>query len=403
MDHQLISPNLHVILIHYPLGLLIAGTLIELFSFMWPRSSFRLGGRWMILVGALSAVPTTFSGIYALNSVAQSHNPVGMAPWVDVKAASPTLAQPVIWEMMRQHVLYQSIATGICVLVVVAWLALSDRARKSLHIPLMVVLLIGVAIVIRASYFGGEAVYRHGVAVESVRTGAEPVPTPTKEPRFAWEKKFPPLELHAISAGTAIALALVSIGLSFRKITSSYEVTDTRPIRPREETMAPNGGGTRTPPSPVSMVRSFNPEIEVTVNPFAPSARFWLLTALLALMTVGGGLFVSHADAFAPGHHLFREVWEEIKPQDRTVSRLLAHVTAGTIIFITPLVLAMLARFAPRRRFWLTLLTSILLVAVGLQIWFGVLLMFDTPAGKITRWNDSERTSATTAPAILIQ
>lgn len=35
MPTQLINPNLHVILIHVPIGMLMIGTLIELLSFLW--------------------------------------------------------------------------------------------------------------------------------------------------------------------------------------------------------------------------------------------------------------------------------------------------------------------------------------------------------------------------------
>ena len=41
MPHEFIRPNWHVILIHYPLGLLVVGILIELFAFLWRRSGFR--------------------------------------------------------------------------------------------------------------------------------------------------------------------------------------------------------------------------------------------------------------------------------------------------------------------------------------------------------------------------
>jgi uncharacterized membrane protein len=404
MTHEFISPNLHVVLIHYPLGLLIAGTLIELFSFLWSRSGFRTAGRWMILLGALSAVPATFSGIYALNSIAQANNPAGEAPWVDVKSTSPTLSDPVVFAMLRKHVLYQSIATGLCVLAVVVWLGGSDRARRSLHIPLLAVLLLGVATIIYGSYFGGEAIYRHGVGVEPDKGGAKPPPELVPNPaRSRWEQQFPPVELHVITAGTVVAIALAAIGLSFRKLTASYDMQDDRrPIRPRDETMAPNGGGgggpgPRTPPSNVSMVRSFNPEIEVTVNPFAPASRFWLLTFLLGLMAIGGGLYVSHADELKSRQNVFRAVWSEIKPApDQKINRLLGHVVAGTVITITPLVLAGLARFAPRRRFWLSFFTLVLIFAVASQIWFGVLLLYDTPEGPTTKF----RTSEATAPAV---
>jgi uncharacterized membrane protein len=407
MAHEFISPNLHVVLIHYPLGLLIAGALIELFSFLWSRSGFRTAGRWMILLGALSAVPATFSGIYALNSIAQANNPAGEAPWVDVKAASPTLSDPVIFEMMRKHVLYQSIATALCVLAVVGWLGGSDRARRSLHIPLLAVLLLGVATIIYGSYFGGESIYRHGVGVESDKGGAKPLTQPGPDrPRFNWEQQFPPVELHVITAGTTVAIALAAIGLSFRKITAAFEMQDDRrPIRPRDETMAPNGGGRggpRTPPSSVSMVRSFNPDIEVTVNPFAPASRFWLLTCLLALFAIGGGLYVSHADELKARQNVFKAVVKDITPErgsSQKINRLLGHVAAGSVIALTPLVLAGLARFAPRRRFWLSFFTLILLIAVASQIWFGVLLLYDTPAGSITKFRPSESAVPTTTPS----
>ena len=42
---RLIIPNYHVILVHYPLALLAMGLLIEIFSFLWRRSSARAAGR----------------------------------------------------------------------------------------------------------------------------------------------------------------------------------------------------------------------------------------------------------------------------------------------------------------------------------------------------------------------
>jgi uncharacterized membrane protein len=410
MAHELISPNLHVALIHGPLGLLIAGTLIELFSFLWSRSDFRTAGRWMILLGALSAVPATFSGIYALNSIAQTNNPVGEGgAWTDVKAASPLLSDPVIWQMMRRHLLYQSIATGLAVLAVVVWLGGSDRARASLHWPLLGTLVLAVVLIVAGSYFGGESIYRHGVGVDTERAspGAKAeTSTGQDQPRHRWEQLLPPVELHVIGAGTAVAIALAAIGLSFRKITATYELEDTRPIRPRDETMAPSKPGPRTPPSPVSMLRSFNPEIEVTVAPFAPAARFWLLTCLLGVITIAGGLYVSHSDEIQAKQNVFKAVWEEINPAHneggQKINRLFGHVTAGAVILLTPLVLAGLARFAPRHRIGLGIFTLILLVAVAAQIWFGVLLLFDTPVGSISKFRTAEGSApvpAATQPA----
>src|ERR1700677_291341 len=103
MASKIINPNLHVAFIHYPLGLLVAGAVIELFSFLWPRSGIRAAAKWMILLGALSAVPATFSGLYALRDIAATQNTIVDGPWVDVRAASPLLSQPPVWKMLEQH------------------------------------------------------------------------------------------------------------------------------------------------------------------------------------------------------------------------------------------------------------------------------------------------------------
>src|SRR5512141_799892 len=66
MADEFIMPNWHVALIHYPIALLTLGVLVELLSFLWRRGGFRAAGRWMILLGALLAIPALTAGIYAL-------------------------------------------------------------------------------------------------------------------------------------------------------------------------------------------------------------------------------------------------------------------------------------------------------------------------------------------------
>src|SRR5687767_14569856 len=99
---EFINPNLHVILIHYPLGLLVVGTLIELFSFLgWRRSAFRVAGRWMLLIGILSLPPTMFSGLYALADVNKSSQTPDDATWQEARQMSPI--QGEAWEFMTRH------------------------------------------------------------------------------------------------------------------------------------------------------------------------------------------------------------------------------------------------------------------------------------------------------------
>src|SRR3954454_23424604 len=80
MPKELVSPNLHVVLVHFPLALLAAGLLVEVFSFLYRRSTVRVAGRWMILLGALSLVPTALTGAYARAYVPRRSLPPGEPP-----------------------------------------------------------------------------------------------------------------------------------------------------------------------------------------------------------------------------------------------------------------------------------------------------------------------------------
>jgi uncharacterized membrane protein len=399
MQTELVSPNLHVVLIHYPLALLIVGTLIEAFSFMWRRSSFRTAGRWMILIGALSTIPATFSGIYALRDVARvSDDNPDIHSWVDVKANSPALSDPAIWYRLRQHMRYQSIVTGVVSLVVLIWLGSSDRLRQSMHALLVLILLGAVGFMICGAWFGGESIYKKGLAVEPV---FPPLKTAAPEPATmpaSWttaktpaEIMFPPLEQHTILAGVAIALALVSMGLSFRKITTMDLIADDPIV-----TAGPVASRSipRIPPSPVEISRTFNPDLEVEVRSFVPAGRFWMLTFLLALLTVLSGLFVIARDA---------DILEQMKETPKQIPQLLwtqigtdslhhinrhfAHAVGGGAILILPIILALLARFAPRQKWILSFFTLLLACAVAAQIWVGILLLLDTPDGDVRHFN----------------
>jgi uncharacterized membrane protein len=382
MASDIIRPNLHVALIHYPLGLLIAGTLIELFSFLWPRSGVGAAAKWMILIGALSAVPATFSGIYALRDIANTNNPADVedAPWVDVRAASPLLSQPKAWSVLERHAIFQSVATGLSVIAVVIWLGCSDRARMLVRAPLLMLLLGSIGVMILGAWAGGEAVYRHGAGVD---IQADSGPT-----RF-----LPVLELHVVAAGLVVAIALAAIGMSFRKMTVKHEIIrDVSEVALEQQVTAE--GAMRTPASSMAMLRSFNPGIELTVAPFAPASRFWLLAGVLAILTAAGGIFVLAQDSDALGtatrrhQPLVKVLWSQVQPEKgQVINRALAHVIAGALLILIPLALAAMVRFAPRQRFWMGFLSLILVGVVACQIWLGILLLYDTSEGSILQFN----------------
>jgi uncharacterized membrane protein len=377
---ELIAPNLHVALIHYPLALLVAGVSIELFAFLWPQSSVRTAAKWMILIGALAAVPAAFSGIYALPAVAHVDLD-GSARWADIRSG-PVLSDPAAWHALRNHTLYQSIATGVAALAAVVYLGAGDRARRALHYPVLAVLVLTLAGVMTGAWFGGEAIYKHGVGV-----GAQPDPAaPTR-----LEQLLPPVELHIVAAGVTVAIALAAIGLSFRKL-ALMSAPPVEPIGFRGST---------------DMVRSFNPGIEIVPGtPPLPTSKLWLLAFLIAAATSVGGWFVlaRSADVFTAAHGHYDQVpkllWTQVKPDPpQKINRRLVHVATGGAIIVLPLLLAMLARWGPRQRLLLAALTLLLVAAVAAQVWFGILLLYDTPEGLITHFNDAMVATPTTMPS----
>jgi hypothetical protein len=307
--------------------------------------------------------------------------------------------------MLRRHTLYQSIASGVAVFVVMIWLGASDRVRKSLHVLLVLILMAVVAGMVYGSWFGGEMIYRHAVAIDTTTQPAGSNQTPTTLPATwldgptKYELMFPPIELHIIFAGVCTAFAVVSIGLSFRRIHTAIDPMDEPIVTVSHETMAP-----RTPAAAVELVRSLNPGLDTSLRPYIPAGRFWMLTFLLALITALGGIFVIARDA-----DLLKDIkekpnqtatllWNQIKPGDSDAPsqtgekspnnyRHLAHAIAGSAIVVLPIVLALLVRFAPRERIILSIVTFLLIVAVGLQVWFGILLWLDTSTGPLTNYN----------------
>lgn len=438
---ELVNPNFHVILIHFPVGLLLTGTLIELFSFLgWRRSGFRIAGRWMILLGALLAIPTAFAGLYALSDVVRMQNPSSLdSTWSQTLAASPVVADPQGWAMLQRHAFLNGGIVVLLGLVVVVWLSGSDEWRRKVHLPLMVLLLAGVGAMVVSAWYGGEMVYRRGIGVMEGRAMAAVPPeqapgggsavervleTPTTNPaalspstaaapgaprtaetvtpeRDAFadhpaaeaqtdikrdlERVLPPLQVHVVLAGFAVSAALASLGLSLRAANTANavlvqpadELSDlaaaygARPVRPR---VGPE-------PDAFEDVSGGTARVDVVDRSRVPSARFWLLTALLAVATAAYGWWVLVRSESVQNMWDFAGLWNHhIKVSDRRM----VHVIGAAAIVLLPLILALLARFAPRKRGIIFGLSLLLIAAVALQVWLGILLMWDTPDGALT-------------------
>jgi len=412
---EFINPNWHVVFLHIPLGLFVLGMIIELLSFMYRRSTLRVAGRWMILLGALSAVPTALTGIYAFANVARMELPTGVdpdQPWHAI--AEQTHLDPDQWEHLRQHTLAQALATGVSAVLVTLALGLSDGWRRKLYFPILLGLLFALAAMVYGGWHGGEMVYRHGTAVLRVEhqgataEASRPKTTESAADEQAEIKRgveyfVPPIQLHVLLAGLSVAFALAALGMSMRSIATHEAVDDrTRDLDefgldrldrdPLIEAPAKRG------PGDLDVARSLNPEAGVgpaTGMRRLPMSRTWLLA-----FAIGAGAALAGVWMLAGNDEIRtwqpRNLWDMVAHSQRR----LFHVLSGTTIVVVTLLLALVTRLSRRPKALLSLLSLVLLAAVALQVWLGVLLMFDTPGGPVSRFNRSgENTAPATSPA----
>lgn len=347
MQGEFISPNWHTILIHYPIALLTIGVLLEICARLWPESSVRTAGRLMIAIGAFLAVPAAFAGIYAFrDAVRPELADVTPMPWQRVVEASDW--QATQWELLWWHTLLNSIATGIVVLVVAVWIALGNVLRTLLYLPCLLLLLAGVALMGIGSWYGGEAVYLHGTAV-AAHSSAEPAPedAPDQEAAseggaFAWEYFAPPLQLHVVLAGFAVAVAIWATAFSVRLWIHQ---------------------------SPESSEGKRNSKL---------AERFWLGTSAAGLLAALAAWWSAEGNPIVDDLFSSLTAWT-----DPDHLRFAVHIGFGIALLVLPAFLALLCWLAPQRRILAGIFTLLLLGVACAQVWWGVLLLYDGHQGPL--------------------
>lgn len=374
MANQFIIPNWHPLFLHYPIALLVLGVLIEIFTFLVPRSGLRTAARWMMLLGALLAIPTVVMGIYAYRSVVVPSDVEPGLHWQQIVQASPWSDEQ--WRYMASHTWYNSFAVVLLVVATVFWLAGSDNWRRSARLPLLLVMLVGIGLLAVGAWYGGELVYRYGTGVM-----ASPTPPGGETVHRDIAYYIPPLQLHMLLAGFVGALVIAGFGVMIRRwqldamvrAPSSREPYPVAPAVPYE--MEPIG------PAERAELRGDLPhERGRAVGVPAKVYPGWLwLTAFI----VGIGAAVAGAWAvlgvFTP--EALEENWRVIQGMD--YRRLTLHVTFGVSIVVLSLVLAGLVRFARRWRVLAGILGSLVLLLIGGQVWLGTLMLYDTRSGPL--------------------
>jgi hypothetical protein len=118
--------------------------------------------------------------------------------------------------------------------------------------------------------------------------------------------------------------------------------------------------------------------VPVSVGVFP--ARFWLLAFLFALGTAAAGLWMT-------GDWLLKEGVREPIEHRTWMTRLFLHVVMGTSIVVFTLLLALISRVSRRGRGITVFFALLLLIAVAVQVWLGILLLFDSDNGSVMKFN----------------
>lgn len=389
---HLISPNIHVILVHFPLGIFVFGLFLEVFSIFWRRSTVRVAAHWMVLLGGLLAVPAALSGIDALKDVADNSRP----RLTDLQ-----------WAVLRRHVLITSIGAGLAALTVTAALGLTDiwRRNRLVYFVLWFLLIISAGLLTFGSHFGGEGIYLEGIAVGLKRGAAT-----------GFEYLAPAQSMHLVLAGLGAAATLGALGMSIR-VLLGIRVAEDEAVTERELDLLHEGDPAAPPASvptavtvpaganDLTMARTLNADTEIPM-PRLPAARFWLLGTLLFIMTLGFGvwLLISQEETGwlennkVSASSVWHEVYGTATADKPSQNRRGAHVLVGIALVVLPLILALGVRFGPRRRIIVGLLCSVILVLLACEIWLGVLMLHDSATGPLYRFAPPEQSSINTIP-----
>lgn len=140
---------IHPMLVHFPIALLSASVFVDLLGQRWWRDECRIAGLYMLVLGLAGALAAVASGAMAEEAVEHSGVPE------QVLELHESLGFATFW-----------IFAGLLGLRIVWWLEwVQERPLVSVTLGL-----IGVAVLLVASYFGGSLVYDYGAGVAGYPT-----------------------------------------------------------------------------------------------------------------------------------------------------------------------------------------------------------------------------------------
>lgn len=378
---HLISPNMHVIMVHFPLGLFVFGLFLEVFSFLWRQSSVRVAGRWMILFGGFLAIPAALSGIDALKDVFDHTGSEGLSD--------------ATWALLHRHLVLASWGAGVAAVTTTIAMGLNDLWRKRLYFPILISLIVAASLMGFGSHFGGEGVYLRGIAIHL-----------TGKPAQGFEYYAPAQSTHVLLAGVAIALAMAALGTSLR-VLSTYGAVNEDVVAERElESLS----DPITPAAPrrvtddLTVARTLNEDAIVPV-PRVPSSRFWLLSSLAFLLALGFGVWLLisvEQSEFDLSHPTASAITKAVLDTARAAPQLSnnrqgAHIVIGAVLVLLPLLMAIAVRWMARAKWFVGILCVLMAALIAAEIWLGVLLLYKGAQGPVYKFLDPSDSPAATS------
>jgi uncharacterized membrane protein len=337
------QPNLHVALVHFPIGLFVTGVLVETWCMLLARkSTLRQAGRWMILLGTILSVPVVMSGLYAMQDVMKTGELIG-APWQQTLDESPIAKNPAAWEAMTDHLWLSVGATAAALLAVCVYIAMSDAWRSRMGWLVHIVLLLACVTMGVAAHHGGELVHVHAVTTTQPIDSVAPTTSPTAFDTFA--SLFPPMQGHVIFAGLTVAVACVALAVSVR-------------------------------------VQSVVIEEGVPKPPFA--RYVWLGVLLVLITTLTGWWYLANASDQWSMEKLFALLEKEREVAGTFFTRRTIHLVGGSVLFFSTIILGLLSWLKPRSSVALTLVGLVVFASLAAQVWVGTVLLLDGTQGPVT-------------------
>ncbi len=141
-------PNIHPMLIHFPIALIIITFIVDILGISLKQKSLIQAGTVTTAGAFLGAIIAVISGLMVEDSV-----------WMPAAAH----------EILETHELFGFIALSIIAIMAIIRLAMRDKLEGGMRWLMVTLGAISCAVVINGAYLGGEMVYTHGAGVDAAR------------------------------------------------------------------------------------------------------------------------------------------------------------------------------------------------------------------------------------------